>query len=371
MICISYIYVRFTRMSPERFYQLLELVAPHITKKLCRSRNAIPAAERLLLTLRYLAAGESQQSLSFSFRIGRSTVSNIVRETCEAIWNVLKKDYLKAPSSTNEWVEIANGFYDKWNFPNCLGAIDGKHVMIECPKNAGSAYYNYKNFHSIVLLATCDANYCFTLVDIGSYGSTNDASVLSKSIFGKAFDDFPTNFNIPAPSTIGERELPYVLIGDDIFPLKPWLMKPFPGKNLQECQDIFNYRLSRARRVIENAFGILAAKWRIFRRPIKSNVNLVENIVKATVCLHNYLRLTENASYTPQGFVDSEDISGNIIPGDWRNSSDLGFKKLRNISGNRYTNESADTRLNLMEYFNNEGSVPWQLDYVRRCGRAN
>ena len=115
---------------------------------------------------------------------------------------------------------------------------------------------------------------------------------------------------------------------------------------------------------------MLSAKWRIFRKPIKANIDLVENIVKATLCLHNYLRLTENASYPPQGFVDSEDSSGNIIPGDQRNASDLGLKNLRNLSGNRYTNESADARINLMEYFNNEGFVPWQLDYVRRCGRA-
>ena len=68
--------------------------------------------------------------------------------------------------------------------------------MTECPKDAGSTYYNYKNFHSFVLLARCDANYRFTLVDIGSYGSINDASVLSVSVFGKAHEDIPQNFNI-------------------------------------------------------------------------------------------------------------------------------------------------------------------------------
>ena len=102
-----------------------------------------------------------------------------------------------------------------------MGAIDCKHVMTEWPKNTGSTYFNYKNFLSIVLLAACDANYYFTLVDIGCYGSNNGASVLSGSVFGKAFEDFPTNFNIHAPSKIGERKLPYVLLGDDILPLKP------------------------------------------------------------------------------------------------------------------------------------------------------
>ena len=59
-----------------------------------------------------------------------------------------------------------------------------------------------------------------TLVDIGSYGSTNDASILSGSVFGRAFEYFSTNFNISAPSKIGEREVPYVLLGGDIFPLR-------------------------------------------------------------------------------------------------------------------------------------------------------
>ena len=88
------------------------------------------------------------------------------------------------------------------------------------------------------------------------------------------------------------------------------------------------------------------------------------------VYIHNYLQLTENTSYTPQGFVNSGDYSDNIIPDDWRNTYDLELKKPRNILGNRYTNESADTRSILMEYFNNDGSVSWQLGHVKNCGIA-
>ena len=80
-----------------------------------------------------------------------------------------------------------------------------------------------------------DTNYCFTLVDIGSHGSINDTSTLSGLLLGKAFEDSSTNFCILAPLRIGEWELPYVLLGDDVFPLKPWLMKSYLEKNLQEC----------------------------------------------------------------------------------------------------------------------------------------
>ena len=255
---------RFTRMSPERFEDLLTLVGPVIDKKPCRSRNPISEAKRLMVTLRYLATGDSQQSHSFLFRIGKSTISNLLRATCEAIWVTLKEQYLKVPSRTRDCLRIAKESEDEWNFPNCIGAIDGKHIMMDCPKNGGSAYYNYKSFHSIVLLAICDAKYCFTFADIGGFGSTNDASVLSNSVFGQAFEQHPTELNLPSPPLHGDKDLPYVIVGDDIFPLKPWLMKPYPGKNLDQYQTIYNYRLSRARRTIENAFGILAAKWRIF-----------------------------------------------------------------------------------------------------------
>ena len=153
--------------------------------------------------------------------------------------------------------------------------------MIECPKKAGSPHYNYKGYQSTALLAICDAQYCFTFVDFDHHGSNNDAGILQNCDFGKAFENLPTRLQIPKPNLVGDKELPFVLLGDDIFPLKPWLMKPFPGTKLDESQRIYNYRLSRARQTIENAFGILSANWRIFRRPIRASTDLVEKITKA------------------------------------------------------------------------------------------
>ena len=185
---------RLTRMPLEGFQDLLTLAGPFIAKKLCRSRNSISEAECLMVTLRYLMTGDSQQTQSFLFRIGKSTISNLLREMCKAIWLALQEQYLNVPSATSDWLRIAKEFQDEWNFPNCIGAIDGKYIMMDCPKNGGSAYYNYKGFHSIVLLAICDAKYCFTFADIGGFGSTNDASVLSNSMFGQAFEQHPEPF---------------------------------------------------------------------------------------------------------------------------------------------------------------------------------
>ena len=83
------------------------------------------------------------------------------------------------------------------------------------------------------------------------------------------------------PAKCGSKTLPYVLLEDDISHLKPWVMKSYPGKHLDEAQLAYNYRLSRARRTVENAFDILTAKWRILRRTIKANVDLVDKIAKA------------------------------------------------------------------------------------------
>ena len=102
-------------------------------------------------------------------------------------WDVLQPSYLKAPSSSDEWENLSNEFENEWKFPNCIGAIDGKHVHTEALGLSGSAYYKYKNYHRMVLLAICDAKYCFTLVDIGSYGRDNDGSIFNESKMGEAF----------------------------------------------------------------------------------------------------------------------------------------------------------------------------------------
>ena len=336
-------------MTPQRFEHLLSLVAPLISKKSTKLRSSISAAERLTLTLRYLASGDSQQSQAFNFRIGRSTVSTIIRETCEAIWSQLREIYLPTPTNPEEWKKISEEFSTLWHFPHCIGAGDGKHVVIECPKNSGSNFFNYKGTFSIVLLAYGDANYCFTAVDVGQYGRSNDSGAFANSALGKALES--NSLNVPAAEHVQgcADKLPCVTVVDEGLPLKPYQMRPYPGKNLTEDRAIFNYRLSRARRIIENIFGILAARWRIFRRPIRADVATVEKIVLACICLHNYLRLTENASYAPTGFVDSEDNNGVIRSGDWRKitANDDGCFRSFQAHGGRYSYQANVVRENL------------------------
>ena len=157
---------------------------------------------------------------------------------------------------------ISDQFLRIWNFPNCIGAIDGKHVVMQAPVNAGSSFFNYKGTHSIILLAMCDAHYRFIIVDVGDAGRHSDRGVLSNSSFGQALDDKTLHIprGRPLPGTSSPM-LPYVIVEDEAFPLKENMMRPYPGKNLDEPECIYNYRLNRARRIIENSCGILAARW--------------------------------------------------------------------------------------------------------------
>jgi DDE superfamily endonuclease len=94
----------------------------------------------------------------------------VVDEVADAIWEILAPQALKPPSTPEEWKRIAQDFERKWQLPHCVSAMDGKHFRIQAPYKSGSLFFNYEKFHSLVLLAMCDANYVFTYVDIGSYG---------------------------------------------------------------------------------------------------------------------------------------------------------------------------------------------------------
>ena len=133
-------------MSPERFEHLLQLTGHELSKKDTRFRKAIPAAERLALTLRFLASGDSQKSLSFAFRIGTTTVSKIISETCIAVKEELGTKFLRPPRCPLDWLEISRDFEDFWDMPIVIAALDGKHIQIKAPANSGTPFHNYKGF---------------------------------------------------------------------------------------------------------------------------------------------------------------------------------------------------------------------------------
>ena len=126
------------------------------------------------------------------------------------------------------WLEVAKDFNDNWNFPHCLGAIDGKHVVLQCPANTGSFFFfNYKGTFSIIVLAVVDANYLFKYAHVGMQGRTFDDGVFLHSVFYNALTSGV--LNVPQPSVLlgNDTPVPYVLVADDAFPLISYLIKPY------------------------------------------------------------------------------------------------------------------------------------------------
>ena len=363
-------------MSPESFKYLLNVVGPTISKEDTRFRKAIPSAERLCLTLHYLAYGGSQQSFSFSFRIAKSTICSIISEICKAIWDCLSEQYVRPPRTSDDWKRIAKDFENIWNLPHRIGAIDGKHVSIKSPLNSGSLSYHYRGFFNMILMAIRNARYIFCIVDIGSFGSNNDSQMFRNSHMGKTF--FNDEMSLPVAECLEDSptfgKVPYFLVGDEAVPLQSWLLRPYSGQGIPKEQRIFNYKLSRARRVIENALDILAARWRVFMQPIQSTVEKTDRIVKAKIWLHNFLRQTNSAGYCPTGFVDSYDETGTIEEGEWRrligdkNGATL-LQNIPTVRESRPTTSALKVRNIMKSYVNSiEGSVPWQWDHVRSRG---
>ena len=151
--------------------------------------------------------------------MSEASVGRMVKETCSVIWEKLfEEGFLKCPTSEAEWKEVARTFEQYWNFPNCVGAIDGKHVIIQCPPRGGSMYFNYKKFHSIVLMAVVNALYQFIMVDIGDYGRLRDGSVFGSSNLGIEITNNENPLNLPEPRNVGHYKLPYVFVGGLCFP---------------------------------------------------------------------------------------------------------------------------------------------------------
>ena len=232
------------------------------------------------------------------------------------------------------------------------------------PRNSGSYYYNYKNSFSVVLLALVDADYKFLFVDVGCNGRISDGGVYRNSALSSALINNTLNIPPPQPLPGINIESPFTIVADDAFALKTYMMKPYPRTALKSKESrIFNYGLSRARRVIENAFGTLASRLRVFRAPIPLMPEKVELVVLASCVLHNFLRSKAQSENTPAVLLDQEDThQGGVIPGQWRQDvqGGSGMVALAQQGGNRSTETAGGVHDALCMYLNTIGSVEWQ-----------
>uniref|UniRef100_A0A147BIK3 Putative harbinger-4 pst n=1 Tax=Ixodes ricinus TaxID=34613 RepID=A0A147BIK3_IXORI len=337
---------RYLRMTPDVFHRLADGIRADIQRQNTVMRESISAEERLEVTLRHLASGDSLRSLHYQYLEGHSTVHSIVYSTCTALYNYLRERHIVLPRTPAEWRAVATRFEGMWNYPHCLGAIDGKHINMFAPPNSGSLYFDYMGNFSLVLLAVVDADLKAIYVDVGTNGRTHDSTTFKKSTFYQRLTTDALNLPAPEPLPGAQCAQPYVFVADAAFPMSDNLMRPYPGK-APDPQKIYNYRHSRARRVSENFFGVLAQRFRILLRPIQALPNNVIMLVLACCSLHNMLR--------------DEAIDREIQP-----------EKLSNVGAlspcdNRGINPSVTAsavRDEFCRHFNQEGAVTWQSNYI-------
>lgn len=224
----------------------------------------------------------------------------------------------------------------------------GNTFVFVVPRTVDHFFFNYKGYTSIVLLAIVDSKYRFIYVDIGAYGKESDSTIFHNT---KLYDlqirgDLPTPISRPLPGF--QEPVPFVFVGDEAFSISNNVMRPYSGKHLSVKQRVFNYRLSRARRYVECAFGILANKWRIFHRPINVSYDFAIDIVKACCILHNFV-LNRDGLETPveMAIDDSE-----LLPIQQR--LNVGSQVNANIIRNEYS-----------DCFTSEvGELSWQLQKI-------
>ncbi|XP_068224325.1 putative nuclease HARBI1 [Palaemon carinicauda] len=364
-------FINYMRMDPNTFYKILSKVEPYIMKEDTNMRQSISTEARLHATLLFLSTGCSYRSLQYSTRISKLSLSAIIPETCKQIYEVLREDYLKTPSTPEEWKNVSNDFWRMWNFPNCLGAIDGKHIVIRQPPGSGSYFYNYKGTYSIILMAICDANSNFIYVDVGVNGRVSDGGVWANTSISQSIVNhtagLPEDTKLPG----SDKTLPFVFLVDDAFPLQRHIMKPYPYQKQTTSERIFSYRLSRERRTVENGFGMLANRFRVFLAPITLPPEKVDIMVLACTALHNFLRKDEINQYSqPEGCLETECLSDGIVaPGEWRQTSAdlLGLQ----VVGRNASIEGKVVREKYMEYFQGEGAVSWQNKFLNDSGNVS
>lgn len=237
-------------------------------------------------------------------------------------------------------------------------------------------------------MAVVNANYEFIFVDVGKNGRNSDGGVIELTEFHRKLmegichknlfvnkieyqlniNNFSGQLKLPENDET-ENNLNFIFLGDEAFSLHENFLKPFPQKDLSYRHRVFNYRLSRARNVSENAFGLVAGKFRILHTAIHMmDLKNICYVVLAICALHNYLRKRSTGYITPN-LIDFEDgATHDLHKGDWRNDA-VQLTKLKS-TGNKSSTTSAKTnRENYVEYFNADGKVHWQDEMLKK-GKA-
>lgn len=195
-------------------------------------------------------------------------------------------------------------------------------MACRAPPNSGSECFNYKGFFNIILLVIASSDYKFLWADVTGKGAASDAQIYSYSDLKYGLEN-STIMGWPRPDPLPNdtQDVPYFIVGDDVFSLRTFLMKPFSARNLTGEDRIYNYGLSRARRVVENAFGIMVNRFQIMLTTMQHHAETVRLIVKACILLHNLMR--SRYPVLQNMLLGRQMQNGQMEPGEWRRGRNL------------------------------------------------
>ncbi|XP_054708934.1 uncharacterized protein LOC129218640 [Uloborus diversus] len=283
-----------------------------LERKASNFRNPIPLGKRVAIALYKLGSSAEYRTIASLFGVHKSTVCECVLEFCSLLVDNLLKEVITFPSSTAEVSRLIGEFEDIWGFPQCCGAIVGSHIQIKPPKKNATCYHNYRSLYSVILLAVVDAKYKFLYINVGATGRNNDSFVFKNSNLYRFFRQstiFP-----PLNRILNNVSVPACLVADSAFPLLPFLQKPYIQRHqMPEYQKHCNSTLSRARVVVENAFGRLKARFRCLQQ-MDFSIKNTTKIIQACCILNNLCELNSDDVYpiwsVPQALPNQDTEEG-------------------------------------------------------------
>ncbi|XP_064469812.1 putative nuclease HARBI1 [Ornithodoros turicata] len=300
------------RVSPSTFKYLVDVCRPRMERLPTAMREAIPVEKRVAISLYRLGSSAEDRTVANLFSVGRSTVNEIFREFCAVIVSELEKGAVRMPTQ-EEMNRQVESFEAALGFPQAMGALDGCHFPVSPPKEFAPDYHNYKGWYSIILLALADHKYQFRYVNVGSPGRCHDSHVYHRSslcglVQSSLFES--------SRMVLQGVNIPVLILCDQAFPLTQNLMKPFPHiGTLTPAQRRFNYQLSQARRVVENTFGRLKARFRCVLKRMENDIENVPMTIRACCVLRNFCEGFSDQVDQRWMTVVQEDMTGIEQPG--------------------------------------------------------
>lgn len=290
---LDHMYLTTFRMRYELFEVLVDKLEhslpPPCDRVYPNLHTPLTAREKLAVTLYWIAKGPHYAEVADQFCLGITTVFKLIRQVVDALIAAMVEDHIRFPSGEAVRSVIA-GFHELCGLPQTVGAVDGCLIPIKCPPGAWNfRYHCYKGFDAILLLAVVDSAGMFTYVKSGFPGCIGDAAAWNDCALK---DHVERGGYYPADcvKTIdGVRVGPFI-VGDSAFPFSHCLMKCYNGDHRPGTPHYaFNYKLIRTRRVVENAFGRLKARFRVLKAGRMSDVALAGKVITLCCALHNFI----------------------------------------------------------------------------------